>query len=126
MGIKRFFGALFNAGRISQRVDGAAATVHIDGAAHAVIDWNESGLRVESYDDAPPVGERFAFRFELPLTSDDLFEFEAVAEVLDNSSRGISARFVLIEDELAARLHAVVRVLGTIDVAVPKGAVDYN
>jgi len=60
------------------------------------------------------------------LTSEDLFEFEAWAEVLENNSRGISARFLFIEDDLAARLHAVVRVLGTFDITVPKGAVDYN
>jgi len=126
MGLKQYFGAIFQRDRLSQRVDGTAATVHIDGAPHAVIDWSESGLRIEIYDDAPPVGERFAFRYELPLTSEDLFEFEAWAEVLENNSRGISARFLFIEDDLAARLHAVVRVLGTFDITVPKGAVDYN
>ncbi len=126
MGIKQFFGAIFQRGRLSQRVDGAAAVVHFDGTPHAVIDWSESGLRIKSYDDPPPTGERFAFRFELPLTSEDMFEFEAWAEVLESNSRGLSARFLFIEDDLAARLPAVVRVLGTIDVSVPKGAVDYN
>jgi hypothetical protein len=126
MKFKRLLRTLFRRDRLSQRVDGAEATVHIDGAPHLVVDWSEGGMRIANYDGAPPVGERFAFRFVLPLTSEDVFEFEAWAEVLDNSPRGVAARFLFIEDDLAARLRAVIRVLGTTEIAVPAGAVDYS
>ncbi len=126
MGIGRFFRALIGRYRLGERVDGAEAKIHIDGAPHPVIDWGERGLRIANFEDAPPVGQRFSFQFELPLTSEDVFEFEAWAEVVDIGSRGLTARFLSIEDDLAARLHAVIRVLGTVDTAVPKGAVDYN
>ncbi len=126
MAFDRLIRTLFGRARRSQRVEGAAATIEIDGESHPVIDWSENGLRIANFDGAPPVGERFAFRFALPLTREDVFEFEAQAEVVENTARGLAARFLFIEDDLAARLHAVMRVLGTVDVTVPKGAVDYN
>jgi len=126
MAFDRLLRTLFGQARRSQRVEGAAASIEIDGAPHPVLDWSESGLRIAAYDGAPPVSERFAFRFALPLTSEDMFEFEAWAEVIEIGERGLTARFLFIEDDLAARLHAVMRVLGTVDVTVPKGVVDYS
>ena len=77
MGVKRYLRRLFQTNRQSPRVDGGESVIHIDGTPHRVIDWSEIGLRIAGYDGAPPVGERFAFRFELPLTAEDVFEFEA-------------------------------------------------
>ena len=57
------------------------------------------------------MGERFAFRFDLPLTSEDVFEFEAWAEVVENSNRGLAVRYLHLYEEIADRMHGVLRVL---------------
>jgi hypothetical protein len=112
--------------RTAQRVVGSDAVVYIDGVAHPVIDWSEVGLRIETFPDSPQPGERFAFRFDLPLTHEDLFEFDAWAEVIHNDEYGIGVRYLHLDSELADRLHAVLRVMGTTDVTVPKGAIAYD
>ena len=63
--------------RRGERVESTDANVFIEDTAHPVLDWSESGFRLENYPESPAVGERFAFRFDLPLTSEDVFEFAA-------------------------------------------------
>ena len=91
--------------------------------AHPVLDWSESGFRLENYPESPAVGERFAFRFDLPLTSEDVFEFEAWAEVVENSNRGLAVRYLHLYEEIADRMHEVLRVLSIMIPTVLKGAI---
>ncbi len=113
--------------RRSDRVESTDANVYIDGIAHPVLDWSESGFRLANYEGSPATGERFAFRFELPLTSEDVFEFEAWAEVMDNSDRGLATQYLNIDDDLAHRIHEVLRVLSIINPTVPSGtAITYD
>ena len=112
--------------RRGDRVESADANVYIDGVAHPVIDWSESGFRLTNFDSSPAKGERFNFRFELPLTSDDVFEFEAWAEVVDNSSRGLAAQYLHLDEQIANRIHEVARVLSIIDPKIPSGALTYD
>ena len=125
MGLQRLLRSIF-AGRTAQRVVGSDAQVFIDGTPHPVIDWSESGLSIARYSGSPKVGERFAFRFVLQLTSEDVFEFDAWAEVIHNDESGIGVRYLSLEEELAKKLRAVVRVMGTTDVTLPKGAISYD
>ena len=111
---------------MSQRVVGSLAEVYIDGVPHPVVDWSESGLSIDGYPDSPAVGERIMFRFVLPLTSEDVFEFETWAEVIHNDNSGIGVRYLSISEDLARRLRAVLRVMGTTDVTIPKGAISYD
>ena len=110
----------------AERVDGAEAHVFVNDIAHPVLDWSESGFRVEAFQDAPAKGDRFAFRFELPLTSEDIFEFNAWAEVASSGPRGLAARYLHLDPEVAARIHEVLRVLATMDVTVPSGPITYD
>ena len=112
--------------RSSQRVVGSLAEVHIDGVPHHVLDWSETGLSIDRYEGSPAVGERVMFRFVLPLTSEDVFEFETWAEVIHNDQAGIGMRYLSISDDLTRRLRAVLRVMGTTDVTIPKGAISYD
>lgn len=113
--------------RRGDRVESTDANVFIDGAAHPLLDWSESGFRVANYPDSPAKGERFAFRFELPLTSDDVFEFEAWAEVVENSNRGLAVRYLHLDGAIADRIHEVLRVLSIMNPTVPSGsAITYD
>ena len=125
MGLQRLIRSIF-AGRTAQRVVGSEAQVYIDDIPHPVIDWSESGLSIAGYPDSPKAGERFAFRFVLQLTSEDVFEFDAWAEVIHNDESGIGVRYLSLEEDLAKKLRAVVRVMGTTDVTLPKGAISYD
>lgn len=124
------FGNLFNIfglrGRRGDRVESTDANVYIDGVAHPLLDWSESGFRIANFADPPAKGERFAFRFELPLTSEDVFEFEAWAEVVDIGRRGLAVRYLHLEQEVADRIHEVLRVLSIMDPTVPSGAITYD
>ena len=108
------------------RVETTDAIVYIDDASHPVIDWSESGFRIVNYEGSPPKGERFAFRFDLPLTSEDVFEFEAWAEVVDNNDRGLAARYLHLDEAVANRIHEVMRVLSIMNPTVPSGAITYD
>tara|TARA_Y100001934_G_scaffold257237_1_gene326105 strand:- start:151 stop:531 length:381 start_codon:yes stop_codon:yes gene_type:complete len=123
-------GSLFNIfrwrDRRGERVESTEANVFIDDVSHPVMDLSESGFRIENHPDSPAVGERFAFRFELPLTSEDVFEFEAWAEVVDNSNRGLAVRYLHLEAEIADRIHEVLRVLSIMNPSVPKRAITYD
>jgi len=123
-------GSLFNVfrwrDRRSERVESSDANVFIDGVEHPVMDWSESGYRLTNYADSPAKGERFAFRFELPLTSEDVFEFEAWAEVVENGNRGITVRYLHLDAAVAQRIHEVLRVLSILDPKVPTGAITYD
>lgn len=112
--------------RRAQRVVGSLAEVYIDGVPHHVQDWSETGLGIEGYEGSPAAGERVLLRFVLPLTSEDVFEFETWAEVIHNDRAGIGMRYLSISDDLASRLRAVLRVMGTTDVTIPKGAISYD
>jgi hypothetical protein len=91
------------------------------------MDWGESGFRLINFEGAPSKGERFAFRFELPLTSEDIFEFETWAEVMEISERGLTAQYLNIDDVLANHIHEVMRVLSILDLTVPSGtAITYD
>lgn len=112
--------------RRSERVDGTDAVVTIDDVGHPVQDWSESGFRLVNYPDSPAKGERFAFRFDLPLTSEDVFEFEAWAEVIENSERGLAVRYLHLDPDIANRIHEVLRVLSIMNPTVPSGAITYD
>ena len=124
------FGNLFNIfrwrDRRGERVESTDANVFIDDVAHPVMDWSESGFRIENYPDSPAAGERFAFRFELPLTSEDVFEFEAWAEVVENGNRGLAVRYLHLDEAIAGRIHEVLRVLSIMNPTVPRGAITYD
>jgi len=109
--------------RRGERVESTDANVFIEDTAHPVLDWSESGFRLENYPESPAVGERFAFRFDLPLTSEDVFEFEAWAEVVENSNRGLAVRYLHLYEEIADRMHEVLRVLSIMIPTVLKGAI---
>ncbi len=126
MGLSKVFNALMRQRRRGERIESADARVFIDGKEHSVLDWSESGFRISGYDGTPDKGTRFAFRFSLPLTNDDVFEFEAWAEVVENSDRGVATCILHIDDELSTRLHEVMRVLATMDVRVPSGPITYD
>ncbi len=123
-------GSLFNIfrwrDRRGERVESTDAKVTIDDHEHPVMDWSESGFRLANYPESPAKGERFAFRFDLPLTSEDVFEFEAWAEVVENSDRGLAACYLHLDREIADRIHEVLRVLSIIDPTVPSGAITYD
>lgn len=123
-------GSLFNVfrrrDRRGERVESTDAKVFIDEVEHSLMDWSESGFRIANYAGSPAKGERFAFRFQLPLTSEDVFEFEAWAEVVDNSNRGLAARYLHLDEEIAARIHEVLRVLSIMNPTVPSGAITYD
>lgn len=125
MGLQRLLRSIF-AARTAQRVVGSDAQIFVDDTPHPVIDWSETGLRLERFPGGPKANDRFAFRFVLPLTSEDVFEFDAWAEVIHNDESGIGIRYLSLEENLAARLRAVVRVMGTTDVTLPKGAISYD
>lgn len=112
--------------RRGERVESTDAVVHIEDVEHPVLDWSESGFRIANYDNSPAKGERFAFRFDLPLTSEDVFEFDAWAEVVDNSDRGLSARYLHLDGAIAKRIHEVLRVLSIMNPTVPSGAITYD
>jgi hypothetical protein len=103
------------------------AKVYLNDDPHPVIDWSESGFRLTNFEGAPAPGERFSFRFELPVTSEDIFEFETWAEVVENSDRGFAAQYLNIDDALAHRIHEVLRVLSILDPKVPTNtAITYD
>lgn len=108
------------------RVETTDAIVYIDDAAHPVLDWSESGFRIANYKGSPPEGQRFAFRFDLPLTSEDVFEFEAWAEVVYNNDRGLAVRYLHLDEAIANRIHEVLRVLSILNPTVPSGAITYD
>lgn len=112
--------------RRSERVESSDARVYIDEIEHPVIDWSENGFRLANFPDSPTKGDRFAFRFVLPLTSEDVFEFEAWAEVIENSTRGLSVRYLHLDGTVADRIHEVLRVLSILDPKVPTGAITYD
>ena len=112
--------------RRGERVETNDAIVSIEGVEHPVLDWSESGFRIANYEGSPPKGERFAFRFDLPLTSEDVFEFDAWAEVVDNSDRGLAARYLHLDEAVANRIHEVLRVLSIMNPTVPSGAITYD
>ncbi len=126
MNISSFFNIFRWRDRRGERVESTDANVYIADVAHPVLDWSESGFRLANYDESPANGERFAFRFELPLTSEDIFEFEAWAEVVDNSDRGLSVHYLHLDEAIAARIHEVLRVLSILDPKVPSGAITYD
>lgn len=113
--------------RRGDRVESSDAKVYLNDEPHSVLDWSESGFRVTNFDGPPERGERFAFRFVLPLTSEDIFEFEAWAEVVDRSERGFTAQYLNVDEDLANRIHEVLRVLSILDPTVPSStAITYD
>lgn len=113
--------------RRGDRVESRDAKVYLNGDPHPVVDWSESGFRLINFEGAPPQGERFEFRFELPVTSEDIFEFEAWAEVVENGNRGFAAQYLNIDEALAHRIHEVLRVLSILDPKVPTStAITYD
>lgn len=126
MGLNELINTLMRQRRRGERIESADARVFIDNKEHPVLDWSESGFRIASYGGSPEKGERFAFRFALPLTNEDVFEFEAWAEVVENDDRGLATCILHVDDALATRLHEVMRVLATLDVRVPSGPITYD
>jgi PAS domain-containing protein len=126
MGLSKIFNALMRQRRHGERIESADARVFIEDKEHQVLDWSESGFRISGYDGAPDKGTRFAFRFALPLTDEDVFEFEAWAEVVGNDGRGLATCILHIDNALSTRLHEVMRVLATMDVRVPSGPITYD
>ncbi len=126
MNISSLFSIFRGRERRSERVESTEANVYIDDIAHPVADWSESGFRITNYEGSPEKGERFSFRFELPLTSEDIFEFEAWAEVVDNSNRGLAVHYLHLDEAVATRIHEVLRVLSILDPTVPSGAITYD
>lgn len=113
--------------RRGDRVESNDAKVYLNDAPHPVVDWSESGFRLINFEGSPAQGERFAFRFELLVTSEDIFEFEAWAEVIENSNRGFAAQYLNIDEALALRIHEVLRVLSILDPKVPTStAITYD
>jgi hypothetical protein len=126
MGISSLFNIFRWRGRRGERVESTEAKVYIDDIPHPVLDWSESGFRLLNFEGSPAKDERFAFRFELPLTSEDVFEFEAWAEVVDNSKRGLAVHYLHLDEAVADRIHEVLRVLSIMDPTVPSGAITYD
>ena len=58
-----------------------------------------------------------------PFTSEDVFEFESWPDVVENSNRGLAVRYLHLYEEIADRMHEVLRVLSIMIPTVLKGAI---
>lgn len=114
-GVRKVLGRLwdyvFRRHRTIERVDGADATAIIDDVVYRVHDWSEDGMFISGFKGSREIGGRFAFQFSLPFTSEDVFEFDAWAEVVRVEDDGVGVKFLHLSDEVLSRIREIIRML---------------
>ncbi len=97
--------------RGEHRIPVGRAKVFIHTEPYNVINWSRHGVMIGPYSGTLEAGTPFTFRFVLPMSDDDDFEFSAWAEVIRVDGLGLAARYIDLNDEVSARIDKMLAVL---------------
>ena len=97
--------------RGEDRIPVGRAKVYIHGEMFNVINWSRHGLMVGPYSGALRAGQPFTFRFVLPMSNQDDFEFSAWAETIRVNGAGLAARYTDLNDRVSGHIEQMLGIL---------------
>lgn len=97
--------------REEDRIPIGRAKIYIHGEMFNVINWSRHGVMIGPYSGSLRRGQPFTFRFVLPMSDDDDFEFSAWAEVVRVDGAGLAARYTDLNDRVSAHIDEMMAVL---------------
>lgn len=97
--------------RVEERIPVGRAKVYIHGEMFNVINWSRHGVMIGPYSGSLRAGQPFTFRFALPMSDDEDFEFSAWAEVVRVDGAGLAARYTDLNDRVSEGIDKMLEVL---------------
>jgi hypothetical protein len=97
--------------RGEERLPVGRAKVYIHGEMYNVINWSRHGVMVGPYSGALRAGQPFTFRFVLPMSDEDDFEFSAWAETVRVDGAGLAARYTDLNERVSENIERMLGIL---------------
>ncbi len=97
--------------RTEDRIPVGRAKVYIHGEMFNVINWSRHGVMIGPYSGSLRAGQPFTFRFVLPMSDEDDFEFSAWAETVRVDGAGLAARYSDLNDRVSEHIERMLSVL---------------
>ncbi len=97
--------------RDEDRIPIGRAKIYIHGEMFNVINWSRHGLMVGPYAGSLRPGQPFTFRFVLPMSDEDDFEFSAWAETVRVDGAGLAARYTDLNDRISESIDMMLGIL---------------
>ena len=90
-------------------VGGAMALIH--GESYTVINWSRHGIMIGPYVGALKSGDPFTFKFRMPMSDGENFEFTVWANVVRTDGKGLAARYVDLNDRVSRMIEEMLELL---------------
>lgn len=97
--------------RSEDRIPVGRAKIYIHGEMFNVINWSRHGLMIGPYSGSIRTGQPFTFRFVLPMSDEDDFEFSAWAETVRVGGAGLAARYTDLNDRVSDSIERMLGIL---------------
>ena len=93
------------------RIPVGRARIYIHGEMFNVINWSRHGVMIGPYSGSLRKGQPFTFRFVLPMSDEDDFEFSAWAETVRVDGAGLAARYTDLKDRVSTHIERMLGIL---------------
>ena len=97
--------------RAEDRIPIGRAMIYIHGERFNVINWSRHGLMIGPYTGSLRTGQPFTFRFVLPMSDEDDFEFSAWAETVRVDGVGLAARYTDLNIRVSDHIEHMLGIL---------------
>ncbi len=97
--------------RNEDRIPVGHAKVYIHGEMFNVINWSRHGVMIGPYSGSLRAGQPFTFRFVLPMSDEDDFEFSAWAETVRVDGAGLAARYTDLNTRVSDNIEHMLGIL---------------
>jgi len=104
--------SLFRRGkRYEERIPTGGAVAHIHGEGFNVINWSRHGILIGPYIGPLKAGDPFTFKFQMPMSDGEDFEFTVWANVVRTGGKGLAARYVDLNDRVSEMIEKMLALL---------------
>lgn len=84
---------------------------HINGESYNVINWSRHGILIGPYVGSLQVGDPFTFKFTMPMSDGENFEYTVWANTVRVDGQGLAARYIDLNDRISGMIDEMLRIL---------------
>ncbi len=97
--------------REEERIPVGGAIVDIHGEGFNVINWSRHGIMIGPYIGDLKIGDPFTFKFRMPMSDGNDFEFSVWANVVRTDGKGLAARYVDLNERVIKMIEEMLEIL---------------
>ena len=97
--------------RDEKRIPVGGAVADINGEGFNVINWSRHGIMIGPYAGPLNAGDPFTFKFRMPMSDGEDFEFSVWANVVRTDGMGLAAHYVDLNDQVSATIEEMLEIL---------------